>query len=181
MKLEHSLKTDVSEAVLRERITTYLTQSGYRLVSSQPTLSFQRGSVFGSLMSYSPKSWKSNAVIDFSLVGEHAAQVSILLDINTTGQWVTDKERKFWKAELDNMVLAASSGNIDTSITTENAKSSLTQNLIAFVLIIGLAILMMICGLFIFGTSSASLFTGLLGLGLGLLIAHRWLNFKIRG
>jgi hypothetical protein len=181
MKLEHSLKTDVNEVILRERITTYLTKSGYRLVSSQPTLSFQRGSMLGSGMSFSPRSWKSEAVLGFSPVGEQTTQVSIMLDINTTGQWVTDKERKFWQVELDNLVQAVSSGNIDTGATTKNAKAALTQNLIALVLIIGLGLVMAIGGLLIFGTYNASLFTALLGIGLGFLIAQRWLNFKIRG
>jgi hypothetical protein len=104
-----------------------------------------------------------------------------VLDIITTGQLVTDKERLFWKAELDNLLQAVTLGSIETSATKENAKSALNQNLIAFVLIIGLGIIMAFGGLLIFGTRNASKFTGLLGIGLGILIAQRWLNFKIRG
>jgi len=181
MKLEQDLKTDISEAVLRERITAYLTKSGYRLVGSQPSLAFERGSTFGSLMSFSPQSWKSSVVFSFSPIAEQNTQAAIVLDINTTGQWVTEKESKFWQAELDSLVQAIFTGDMDMGATTENAKSALTQNLIALGLIFGLGIVMAVGGLLLFGTRIASSIMGLLGISLGVLIAQRWLNFKIGG
>ncbi len=181
MKLENSIETDVSEVILRERITAYLTKSGYRLTTSQPPLNFQRGSMFGSLMSFSPKGWKSSVAINLSTLSEKTSQATIVFDINTTGQWVTDKERKFWQVELNNLVNAISTGNVDISTTTENANSALYQNLMAFGLIIGSAAIMTIGGAVIWGTRNASLFAGLLGIVLGVLIAQRWLNFKIGG
>lgn len=179
MKLENSVKTDVGEVILRERITAYLTKSGYRLSASQPSLIFQRGSMFGSLMSFSPKGWESNVTIDLSMLSEKTSQAAIVFDINTNGQWVTDKERVFWQMELNNLVDAISTGNVNISANTENASSAFSQNLMAFGLIIGLGIIMAIGGLVIWGTRNASLFSGLLGSVLGVLIAQRWLNFKI--
>jgi hypothetical protein len=179
MKLEHNLNTDISEVVLRARITTYLTNSGFRLVSSQPDLAFRRGSLFGSVTSFSPRGWESVVVTRFSPTDEKMTQVAIVLQINTSGQWVTDKERKFWQAELDNLNQAISTGDIDVSATTENATSALIQNLTALLLMIGLGVVMAIGGLFVFGTYVASLFTGFLGFGLGFVIVQRWLGFRI--
>ena len=179
MKLEHSLNTDISEVVLRERITTYLTKSGYQLVSSQPGLAFRRGSLFGSVMSFSPRGWESAIMTNFSPSSEKTTQVTLVLQINTSGQWVTEKERKFWQAELDNLLRAISTGNTDMSPARDNAKAALAQNLAALVLVIGLGVVMAIGGLSVYGTYDAAVLSGFLGFVLGVLIAYQWLKVKI--
>ncbi len=180
MQLEHSLKTGVSEVELRDRISAYLTKSGYRLVDTHPTLSFQRGSMFGSMMSFSPKGWKTVVVISFSPVGEQDMEVSIKYDIDTTYQLVVEKEHKFWDTELAKLVDAVSTGNVNTGTATEVAQSALKQNPMAFILIVGIVLIMAIVGTVIWRTTTAVWLMSFLGLILGAVIAVRLLKVKIR-
>ncbi len=108
MKLVNSFVSGASEEVLRERMTDHLTKNGYRLVSSQPALTFQRGSRFGSMTAFTPRGWKATVVVGFTANIERETQVSVMLDVDTTGQLVLEREKKFWQSEFDAMVKAVS-------------------------------------------------------------------------
>jgi hypothetical protein len=182
MKLEHSLNTVLDKDAMRDRITTHLIKSGYRASGSQTSLHFERGSLFGSWLSLSPRNWKSNVEIQLSAIQDGNTQADILFNIDATGQLVTRNEREFWEAELNNLVKAISIEDIDTNAVTETARSALTQNLIAFLLILVLATVMTCVGVVLSGANlNASILSGLFGMVLGFIIAGRWLHFKIGG
>ena len=181
MKLQYQFESQESEATLCERISNHLTQSGFRLVNSQPIMIYQRGSIFGSMLSFSPRDWKAKAVAQISSKDEQTKQVCIELDINTTGQMVTEKENAFWQNELDCFAQMAATGSISarSAESKEAAESTANQNWAAIGLILLIGVVMAIVGVFVFGTKEAGYITGFIGASLGYYLAQQWLGFKI--
>ena len=106
----------------------------------------------------------------------------LTFDIDTTGQWVTASERRFWEAECDTLIATAQDGpGADVHAAPARAtQRSLWQNLAAGALIV---IVMFACS---FGArmAFASQFAGWIGLGAGAaistLIVVRWLGITFR-
>ena len=106
----------------------------------------------------------------------------LTFDIDTTGQWVTASERRFWEAECDTLIATAQDGpGADVHAAPARAtQRSLWQNLAAGALIV---IVMFACS---FGArmAFASPLAGWIGLGAGAaistLIVVRWLGITFR-
>jgi hypothetical protein len=177
MNLERTIATPESEDVVRERIASYLERAGYKRVGSQPSLTYERGSVLGSRTSFSPKGWQVKASIKLSRSSDHVTAASVSLDINTTGQSVTKKERLFWSNELDGLETEVQTGKVDVTSRSRAAQSALAQNLMAAAVMIGLPIALAVIARVLF-ESRFAYYTGVvLGLALGFVIAQKWLKF----
>ncbi len=144
MNLERIITTSESESVIRDSIASYLGKLGYKQVDSQPRLIYERGSALGSFTSFSPKGWQVRANVEISTNSDQMTVASVNLDINTKGQWVTEKERIFWNNELDGLETAICTGKADVTSTSKAAQSSLVQNLIAAAVILGLTIVLFV-------------------------------------
>ncbi len=181
MKLDRVISADANENTVRERLKAYFVGIGYTQAAAQPNLTYQRGSSLGSLLSFSPKGWKVNAIVQIASSFSQLTQVTVTFDINTTGQLVTESERKFWQNELDDLARAIQTGRVDKSASTKEAQSSLVQNLLAGTVIIGLTIVLASGARLIFDSQTAFYVGGAVGLIFGFLIAQRWLKFRVGG
>jgi hypothetical protein len=105
--LERNVIVDVDEAVVRERIEAYFARSGYTQAISQPCLMTYRR---GRFLAFSPKKWKVYAVIQIVSDPGQPTRVAAAFDIDTTGQVVIERERRFWKNELNDFEQAVKTG-----------------------------------------------------------------------
>lgn len=114
MKLERTFEVTASPSDARQRISASLSQAGYRL-GSESVLKFNRGSIVGSLSSFSPRKWKADGQIVFRVLDENSVRLLLDLDVNTTGQIVTERETDYWNAEVDGIQAAIQSGEVEFS------------------------------------------------------------------
>jgi hypothetical protein len=101
------------EPVVRERIARHFSQTGYS-PAGPGALEFKRGSALGSMTSFSPRKWQANVRVRVTPVDAGTTAVAATFSINTTGQWVTDKERAVWQAEVDAFRGSVDSGAVST-------------------------------------------------------------------
>ena len=106
MQITRNITTQENEAVARKTIAAYLEGAGFRPVSAEPFLVYERGSAKGSMFGFSPKKWQAKASIEFTSGSDEETNVFVNLDVNTTGQWVTKRERSVLERELDGLVAA---------------------------------------------------------------------------
>jgi hypothetical protein len=95
----------------------YLENKGYKQRESIPNLVYERGSGCGSLLSFSTKKWKVAVTIQIHPNTDQLTNVVATFNINTTGQWVTKKERDFWEKELDDLVTSVNGFNAEITLT----------------------------------------------------------------
>ena len=84
MKLERAITVEESRSTLEARTIAYLEQAGYKQVSSQTSIIYRRGSIFGTWLSFSPKSWQVQATTQI-VSSENTSDVSIKFDVDTHG------------------------------------------------------------------------------------------------
>lgn len=138
MKLERTFEAQVDEITGLARAKAFFQQSGYDSDASQPSPGYRRGSMLGSLLSFSPRHWKVNATVRFTPVSDHN-RVDVILDVNTTGQLITPWERSFWNSELERLETSIRTGQADVTTTANLARPSQSQILFAYFVILGLA------------------------------------------
>jgi hypothetical protein len=177
MKLDRRITIGENEDTIRKCIDAYLNKAGYKQVSVQPDLIYERGSLLGSLISFSPKGWQAKASIQVKPTSDQATEVLVIVDVNTTGQMVTEKERNFWNSELDGLETAIHAGTMDAIVIVGAERSSLIQNLVVTVVIIGLVIGLAVVAHMILETRQALFLGGGIGLAVGFVIAKKWLKF----
>jgi hypothetical protein len=99
-------------SVLENDLTVYLTDRGF-CPSKKPGV-FTRGSRLGSLTSMSPSNWLTELRLT---VREKASGcwVELALQVNTTGQWVREKERRFFDVEIAAAMARAQGKEVDAS------------------------------------------------------------------
>lgn len=178
MILTRTITTTEGESEIRQRIIEVFEKLGYKQADSEPLLVFRRGSAIGSFTSFSPKGWQVEARLEISTDGDQVTLVGVEIDINTTGQLVTDKERAYWDNEITEIEAGILTGMVDVVPAAKVAQTSLTQNLIAAVVIIGLMAALAVIGRILFYSRFAMVAGGVVGLVLGFLIAYKWLNFE---
>jgi len=71
MKLEKTVTINASEKVVLQRITRFMTQEGYRSSSDSNPFRFERGSALGSLISFNPKGWQTQAHVQLSVYAQY--------------------------------------------------------------------------------------------------------------
>ena len=91
MNFMRTYSTDEYQELLSERLIAYLVKVGFKTNHSADCLIFKRGSIFGSLFSFSPKSWKTSIKIQLLPDCNHVKKVSLHLHINSFGQIVSQK------------------------------------------------------------------------------------------
>ena len=177
MEFKRTFAVDQDAEVLRERLETFFQHAGYQPDDSQPSLVYKRGSRLGSFVSFSPKGWQVTATVQMGPASADSTDVDVTFAVNTSEQWLTEKERSFWEGELDSLETAVQTGDINVESIAGTDAPALWQNLVAGVLILVLAVgLAVIVRLL---TDSRALFfaAGAFGLWLGYKIAQRWLKF----
>ncbi len=105
MQITRLCVTSHDEVIARQIIGAYLEGAGFKLVSGMPVLVYQRGSPTGSMFGFSPKKWQAQASVQFT-PAEGGTNVFAVLDVNTTGQWVTKRERATLEKEMDGLIAA---------------------------------------------------------------------------
>jgi len=98
VKLERNITTEIDENIIRERLATYFAFAGYKQSISQPhLLSYQRGK----FLSLTAKGSPVNAIIKLGESPDQKTEVLVTLEIDTTGQFVVERERRYWREQLD--------------------------------------------------------------------------------
>ena len=153
MKIERTVTVAVNEAIALERATAYLRQVGYKQVSSEPFLVFQRGFVLGSLTSFTPKHWRSKAKIHI-MPDNNRVKVVVVFEVNRIGQFVIGKDKAFWDAEIEGLKAAICSGDIDTTKETKVAREALVQYIAVTIAIVSIILIAFVAAIWI--STSAS-------------------------
>ncbi len=122
LKPERTFTVPESEATIHARVAAFLEQSGYKSVATEHSITYRRGDLLG-FASFSPNCWRVKATVQIA-PSSSQNQVTAVFDVDTTFQWVTEKERAFWKSELDCLEAAAITGVIDTAMNTKPAQSA---------------------------------------------------------
>jgi hypothetical protein len=130
MEWSRTFDVPVSEQVARTRMKTYLEGAGYR-PSSLASLSYERGSPLGSRVSFSPRGWQAEIRLAAEPTAADKTQVSVALNVNTKGQWLTGPEQGFWDKELDGLEAAARSGVADYGPAAKAARTATWLSLLA--------------------------------------------------
>lgn len=176
MKLERSIQTSESKEIIYARIASYLDKTGYKQIDPQNPQLFMRGSVLGSILSFSPKGWQVKTTFEILVQSEQISSVSVNVDINTKGQVITERERLFWDNEIDGLEAAILTGRVEPVPANNAAKKSLKQNLTASALIIGLPILFFAVTLFLSDSTESACTGATFGVVLGVVVARIWLK-----
>jgi hypothetical protein len=176
MDNQKTITTDIDEKLIEQRTELFLTKSGYRRKEPSPHIIFQRGSKFGSLTSNSPQNWKVEVEIQISMENETTNRVNLIFHIDTTGQWVTDKERDYWTNELNNLEKSVINGVADTEIGNKKAAETLKQNWISLVVLLVCIIAFPVIAFIITRSLKISFVFLFLGSATGYLIINQWLK-----
>ncbi len=123
MDLQAHFIASVSQAEARERIDGYLQAMGYSAVPGEE-LAFKRGSLLGTMTSmFSPRKWKAVVSVSTASLRYGETEVSAKFAVNTTGQWVTPRERAVWGTEVDGLARYVTSGALETENVDQAAKA----------------------------------------------------------
>ena len=109
MKLEQSFEVTATAHEIESRIATFMERNGYQRNPVSP-MTFTRGSRIGSYLSFSPRKWRTQAVVTQNQMDQARSFLTLTFDINDDGQLVTQHERGYWKAELDDFQRAIQTG-----------------------------------------------------------------------
>jgi len=119
-------------------LRAYFERAGYKPKDRRP-LSFSRGSTLGTYIGLSPKSWKVDASVTIR-AADDGLDVSVHLEIDSSGQIVTPKEDEFWRIEADGIEVAMRQPNALHSSHKAN-ETARTGNLNIIVTVIVVAIM----------------------------------------
>ena len=176
MELNRTITVANSDhALVCERTVAYLTSTGYVQTSRQGELFFHRGSALGSLLSSTPRRWRAEVTVRTAVVSSGATEATVKVSVNTTGQLVTEKERRYWAAELDGLEECVRTGTVDLAPLAAS-RSAQKQNLAVIVFILVLAFGLALGARSFFHSRAAFYVGGAVGLTVALLVAKRWLR-----
>ena len=189
MRLDREFVTKIDKTTVQDRIIQLLGSYGYKQ-SEKDSLVFKRGfSSLGTMFAFSPKNWGVEATAQIIPISHENMKVMLSLSINTTGQWITDKERAFWINELDSFEKFIHNGQVDSSISGNIAASSETQNILSLIIMWISMLVFFLCFTvagFVFAPSfTLALIISCLGMPAGIVfgfgINKIWMNYKISG
>jgi hypothetical protein len=121
MKLEQSFEVTASAEEIASRIVTFMERNGYQR-SPVAAMAFTRGSRIGSYFSFSPRKWQTHVTIARTQVNPMHWSVTLHFDINDDGQLVTQHERSYWKAELDNLQRVIQTGDLTAEALSQQER-----------------------------------------------------------
>ena len=166
MRWEGEARTPEAVGGVDARIAQFMADRGYSPVSqSAGEAVFRRGSLRGTLTSSFPKKWAVQAIVHKA----GSAEMRVVLDVNTTGQTVTEAERAFWDQELG-AVLSVIEGREPVSMAPVEAKVTESTKRLILLTMAYSAAGAVLCGtlqlaLHAFGIE---LFPGFAGIGAGI-------------
>jgi len=111
MKYERSFEIEATTKDAEKRVEEFLAQAGYQRTSNSE-LKYKRGSMLGSLTSFSPRKWRASLLTRIHPLDRDRAKISVIVDVNTTGQMVTQREKDYWETEIEGFKKAIESGKI---------------------------------------------------------------------
>lgn len=109
MKLRRVVTVSVSEALARQRATTYFTQSGYQHVNGGALVTLKRGSIRGTLFSLSPLAWDSTVTLGFEPEGTRLKIVAEL-QLREVGRFLLPWNKAYWTGLLEALESALTDG-----------------------------------------------------------------------
>jgi hypothetical protein len=179
MKIERNLYVNETDGVLRARAVSYLEKAGFTLITAQPDLTYQRGSVFGSLFAYNPKKWQASARVHIQKDIEGSSIVTLLLEVKNFGLWVTKAERDCWENELIQLQSAIRNGSGEPVINCLVSKYSVLRYLIALFILFSFVTIGILGSVALFESGQMFFWGGIAGLGVGVVISQSFLKFGI--
>ncbi len=138
MNYHHEISSNVDAKELEQRITNFLLTAGYEQSDNDKSL-FTRGSFLRSMVSFTPKSWKTKVTIAIIPVDAYSSKAKVDCDINTTGQTILPKELEFWQVEHDDLRATATNGEIN--LASEQASKATVKHIWKLVGIMALSML----------------------------------------
>jgi hypothetical protein len=180
MILEKHITTKDNDALIKDRMSAYFSQLGYKLKKSDTALVFQRGSALGTWLAFSPMEWKVETMIEIKREPDNRSTVSVVFLIFSHGQLVTSYERKFWETELEGAERALVSGEFAYGESIKLANDAINQNLLSYLV---LGIISLTCGfigLFFFNSMAAAFGLMVAGLVVWLVILRLIQKRKIK-
>lgn len=107
MRYQQTITVPEAESIVRSRIFQYMSGHGYTRDEAQPgVLVYRRGLRVGSWLAFRPKDWKVQVTFQLDPPDAYQTQVGVTFDLDTVGQWVTSKERKYWNGEARDLIAA---------------------------------------------------------------------------
>lgn len=119
MRLERTFEVNATASDCGDRLISFLQNLGY-VREPGSALRFRRGALLGSLTSFSPNKWKTKASAAVERLDDQRSTVSFSLDVNTTGQLVTEGEREYWNKEIEGLQTAVRTGAVQTEHLTRD-------------------------------------------------------------
>ena len=101
LDFETTLHLEEREKVIEQRIERYFEQQGYHTRHDRGSVYYERGSAWGNYVAMSPSQWHVLATIALRSTDNQALSVDVRLEVDTTGQIVLDRERKYWETAFD--------------------------------------------------------------------------------
>ena len=122
VRIERHVYIDATPEECGVRLAAVMKDLGYMPVRGT-RLTFKRGSLLGSLTSFSPRKWKARVAAEVVETVEKGTRVSLLWDVNTTGQQVTERETEYWNSEVGGVGAALDSGErIPSQLDQDHAR-----------------------------------------------------------
>ncbi len=137
MNLEKTFVAAQPVGVVEERARNFLSAAGYQAVPGS-SVRYQRGTLFGSLTSFSPKKWQARASFEVAPSGGDGTKVALKVDVNTKGHIITRKEAAYWQSEVESFERAVSAGEVNAGSLNESVGAvtkSMKKGFLVFVLV----------------------------------------------
>jgi len=179
MIIERSFTVEISKSAVIERVTSYMQQAGYIPISIKQPMIFERGRVLGSVFSPSALHWKTRASVRVISKGDEI-RISVVIDVNTTGQWPTNKERAFFSEEAYSLEAAVTTGEVDTYDALLLERVVIRQTIVLIIITVCFALGLAYAGWMIVGRPVGIWGGAAIGLSISLVFGLKILGAKFR-
>jgi hypothetical protein len=166
MEIEQTITIPISERIIKDRASAFFSNRGYKRIQKNEAIVYHRGSILGSIFSFTPIGWRVRAEVGVK-PENGSTHVRLLLHIDTRGQIITQKERLFWKNEVEGLIIAIRTGNTLARGVFESASVAKAENVASAGLVISLAVLLAVVFRATYGTTLAGYLGGLIGTAVG--------------
>lgn len=128
MDLERTFSAPVSPNEARQNVTLFLGVVGYQATDKGNPLVFQRSNRLKTMVATSPDGWQCVATIAIRREGATGSLVRVRYEVSTFGQLVTDAERAFFEAELNEIGAALEAAPaIAEGVATSGERAALAR------------------------------------------------------
>ena len=118
MRIERNILSAWNEDETRAKATAHLISARYRQTGDGVEMSFSRGSILGSILSFSARGSMVQVYLRPREV-ENGVELETAILVSTAGRVVTKGERGFWEGEADKLADALSAPQIAPVIEPE--------------------------------------------------------------